>query len=369
MTKRANDFCRSLLTWYRRQRRDLPWRVRLDAPPGALPPPYHVLVSEAMLQQTQVRTVVDYFHRFIARFPTLPALADASEQQVLQLWQGLGYYSRARNLRATAKVVRDQFAGQIPSDVTQLMTLPGVGRYTAGAIASLAFDRPAPILDGNVARVLCRLDCIRDDPRTPAVREKLWDRAAQILPDAHCGDFNSAMMELGATVCTPRCPRCDACPVQRHCQAFADGVAEQIPPPAAAKSRPLARRCIICIRRKREWLIEQRPAKGRWAGLWQFVTLMAGDGPPTPADVLARCGARVSGLRQIGQITHDLTHRRYEFQVFCCEVRGRPGTRKAAASDTPRLWTTLAGLSAYPLPRPHVRAADILRDMAQRHRA
>jgi A/G-specific adenine glycosylase len=362
MKRRANDFNLSLLAWYDRRRRQLPWRVSPTGPPGTLPDPYHVLVSEAMLQQTQVRTVVDYFRRFVQRFPTLSALADASEQEVLRLWQGLGYYSRARHLHATAKIVRDKYSGRIPSDVTQLMMLPGIGRYTAGAIASLAFDRPAPILDGNVARVLCRLDGISGDPRTPDVRKTLWARAAQILPDARCGDFNSALMELGATVCTPRKPRCELCPVQRHCQALAMGMAERIPPLAAAKARPLERRWVICIRRNSRWLIEQRPLTGRWARMWQFLTLPAQAGKPTPAGLFAHCGVSVSQPHQIGLISHDLTHRRYEFSVFRCEAAG--GKRaKPAASGGSRAWSTLAGLSAYAMSRPHLRIADLLRQV------
>src|SRR6266511_1314155 len=181
-----------LLRWYDRHRRDLPWRV----PRGCdrLHDAYHVLVSEAMLQQTQVAAVVPYFHRFLQRFPTLRALAAADEQDVLRLWQGLGYYSRARHLRAAAERIVAEQNGQIPRDVGELRELPGIGRYTAGAIASIAFDQRAPILDGNVARVLCRLDCIETDPRETQTQKTLWRRAEEMLPKRRCGDFNSAMM-------------------------------------------------------------------------------------------------------------------------------------------------------------------------------
>src|SRR3989440_11113349 len=174
------DFHRSLLRWYTTSRRDLPWRVAQKNPQSATPNPYHVLVSEAMLQQTQVATVIPYFNRFMAAYPTLRDLAKANEQEILRLWQGLGYYSRARSLLGTAKILVEKNS-KIPATVDELLKLPGIGRYTAGAIASLAFEQRAPILDGNVVRVLSRLDLIRDDPKNPQVREKLWQRAEELL--------------------------------------------------------------------------------------------------------------------------------------------------------------------------------------------
>jgi A/G-specific adenine glycosylase len=355
-----NDFRRRLLRWYDQCRRDLPWRVSPDAPPGTLPDPYLVLVSEAMLQQTQVATVIPYFRRFIERLPTLSHLAAAEEQDVLRLWQGLGYYSRARNLQATAKIVVEKLSGRLPRRVEDLLLLPGVGRYTAGAICSLAFDEPAPILDGNVTRVLCRIDQIEDDPRAPATRELLWRRAEEILPKRRAGDFNSALMELGATVCTARSPRCMFCPVQQHCAAFAAGVQERIPPAAKSKVRPVEKRWTFCVGRGDEWLIEQRPPKGRWAGMWQFITTTAGDAAPDAKAVAATTGVRVSEPTPIGAVSHGLTHRQYEFDVFACEAV----TDVAATTDAPpRRWVRLDGLSEYPLPRPHLRIATLLAEL------
>src|SRR6185436_5567502 len=212
MLGNTKDFHRSLLSWYTRCRRDLPWRVARKHATSERPDPYYVLVSEAMLQQTQVATVIPYFNRFMAAYPTLRDLAGANEQEILRLWQGLGYYSRARCLLGTAKILVDQKNGEIPSTVEELLELPGIGRYTAGAIASLAFETRAPIVDGNVARVLSRLDLIRE-----ASKESLWTRAEEILPQKRIGDFNSALMELGATICTPRAPKCLLCRVQKHC--------------------------------------------------------------------------------------------------------------------------------------------------------
>ncbi len=205
------DFRRSLLGWYRSNRRDLPWRVAQKNPQSATPDPYHVLVSEAMLQQTQVATVIPYFNRFMASYPTLRDLAKANEQEILRLWQGLGYYSRARNLWGTAKILVEEKNGNIPATVDELLKLPGIGRYTAGAIASLAFEKRAPILDGNVARVLSRLDG-STGCTSGASRESLWRRAEELLPKKRVGDFNSALMELGATICTPRAPSASCVP-------------------------------------------------------------------------------------------------------------------------------------------------------------
>ncbi|MBV8780476.1 MAG: A/G-specific adenine glycosylase [Phycisphaerae bacterium] len=329
----AAYFSRQLLRWYHVNRRELPWR----AVRGQRVDPYHVFISEAMLQQTQVATVIPYFHRFIEKYPTFQSLADADEQSVLRLWQGLGYYSRARNLRKAAQLVA---CDGLPEDSDRLLALPGVGRYTAGAIASIAFGKRCPILDGNVIRVLCRLDAVRDDPKSPLVRERLWNRAAEILPTrADCGDFNSALMELGATVCTPRAPKCLICPVRDHCSARAEGIQESLPAKSPRKKTPLIERFTFCICHSNRWLIEQRPATGRWAGMWQFITLAEN-----------RCPIRVTNTQPLTIIDHALTHRRYRIHAFTAIARKRiDGT-----------WVTLGELDRYPMPKPHVTIARLL---------
>jgi A/G-specific adenine glycosylase len=353
-----SEFRRQLLAWYDHHRRDLPWRPApgsAAAAEAASLDPYHVLVSEAMLQQTQVATVIPYFRRFLQQFPTVSDLASADGQAVLRAWQGLGYYSRARNLQSAAQRIVADHGGRVPSTVEQLLALPGVGRYTAGAVASIAFGVRAPILDGNVARVLCRLDAVRDDPRDPAVRELLWARAEAVLPDDRTGDFNSALMELGATVCTPRTPACLTCPVRGHCRAAALGIQAEVPPPRKAKPTPLVQRWTFCIRWGERYLIEQRPAAGRWAGMWQFTTVEPAGAKPTAKLLAERFGVRATPPRWLGHIEHALTHRRYAFEVYSCEAR-------APADDlAPRKWVTLAELATYPLPRPHVKVAELLR--------
>lgn len=351
-----SHFRQRLLRWYDGSRRDLPWRTPPGAHPDDRPDPYHVLVSEAMLQQTQVATVIPYFLRFIERLPTVSRLASATEQEVLRLWQGLGYYSRARNLRGTAKMLMKLHDGRVPSTVDELLELPGIGRYTAGAIASLAYDVRAPILDGNVARVLCRLDRIEQDPRDPAVRERLWARAEEILPRRRAGDFNSALMELGATVCTPRNPGCLRCPVQRQCQALAGGMQESIPPARPTRVRPVERRWTICILHDGRWLMEQRPAKGRWAGMWQFVTLPAADGHPSSGTLTAQLDLPLRSIRHLTQLKHGLTHREYVFDVYLADLAGQGKPKDVS----PRRWLALDEMGQYPLPRPHLRIAEHL---------
>ncbi|HEV7301991.1 MAG TPA: A/G-specific adenine glycosylase [Tepidisphaeraceae bacterium] len=351
-------FAERLLRWYDVSRRDLPWRVDPSKGQSETPDPYHVMISEAMLQQTQVATVIPYFHRFLERFPTLASLADADEQDVLRLWQGLGYYSRARNLLAAARMTRDQLGGQLPTTVEQLLKLPGVGRYTAGAIASIAFETKAPIVDGNVARVLCRVDKIESDPRDKATLDLLWTRAEQILPGERFGDFNSSLMELGATVCTPRSPQCLICPVREHCEARAAGLQETIPAPKKTKVNPLEQRWTFIVQHGQHFLIEQRPPSGRWAGMWQFVTLPAADGVNPRAALESAVGATLDEAQPKGIVTHALTHRRYEFTVFA-----------AVASDRfpsgPRTWATLGELDRLPLSKPQLKVAAMAHQMVE----
>ena len=350
MRTESDEFRRELLRWYVAHRRDLPWRIlRVDS---GRPDPYHVLLSEFMLQQTQVAIVVPYFLRFLEAFPTLTDLAAADEQRVLRLWQGLGYYSRARNLLRAVRAVVAAHNGEVPATVDALLTLPGVGRYTAGAIASIAHGTRAPIVDGNVARVICRLDAIRGDPRDRMVLAKLWMRAEELVPADQPGDFNSAMMELGATVCTPRNPQCLICPVAAACEAREQNLQNVIPPPKKAKQTPLETRTVFCIHRTidgaTEYAFEQRPSTGRWAGMWQFPTR----DPSTPdATELARC---MADPFPIGTVTHSLTHRRYTFNAIV-------GPLAFPLPFEPK-WMTLAASEHVPLPKPQVTIRTFLRE-------
>jgi A/G-specific adenine glycosylase len=253
---------RHLMRWYSRSARNLPWRSSGD--------PYRVWLSEIMLQQTTVAAVIPYYERFLRRFPTVQSLADADVQAVLTAWEGLGYYSRARNLHRTATIVTHQFGGRFPDSVEGLLTLPGIGRYTAGAIVSFAFNRPAPIVEANTLRLFARLIGYEGDPRSAAGQAVLWQFAESILPRTDASDFNQALMDLGATVCTVSEPNCSACPLHSMCRAFSNGRQREIP---LRRSRPeptTLYEFAFAIRSGDRWLVRQRTATERWGGLWDF---------------------------------------------------------------------------------------------------
>jgi A/G-specific adenine glycosylase len=305
----------ALLRWYRAHRRDLPWRRSRD--------PYAIWISESMLQQTRVETVIPYYERFLARFPDARTLADADLDDVLEEWTGLGYYSRARNLhRAAAQLVRDH-DGRLPDDPDALRALPGVGRYTAGALASIAFDRPEPIVDGNVARVLARVRDIHEDVRSAPVVKRLWQEAAELADGPSPGDLNQALMELGATVCTPRRPRCSECPLRRHCAARRVGDPETLPVKAPKPPpRPMLAVAGRVVKRGR-LLAVQRPPRGLLGGMWELPggEPLPGEDPATAMvrTLRERTGLSVPGVDALGQVEHVFTHRHLTLHVFACK--------------------------------------------------
>ena len=312
-----------ILCWYRKKsRQGLPWRETRD--------PYRIWISEAMLQQTQVATVIPYYERFLNRFPTVQALSRAPVTDVLESWSGLGYYSRAKNLHACAQTIVREHAGRLPDEVDSLMKLSGIGRTTAGAIASIAYDRPAPVLDGNVQRVFSRYFGIREDPRRPAVQRRLWELAERLVPDKSPGDFNQALMDLGATVCAPRQPRCGLCPVSRGCRARRNGWQEEIPPPRAAVRRKKIQYLCGILEKNGSVLIARRPLSGLLPGLWEFP---GGEKEPgeTPAAgirrlIAGRLGLRAQAAEPRAALTQILSHRELEIQLFI--VRCRAGRLK-----------------------------------------
>lgn len=356
---------RDLLRWYARHRRDLPWRAGTpSALAGDTPDPYHVLVSEAMLQQTQVATVIDYFQRFVAEFPTVHALAAADEQRVLRAWQGLGYYRRARHLHAAAKAIVERHAGAVPVNAEALATLPGVGPYTAGAIASIAFGQHAPILDGNVARVFARLFAIDQPIDATPTRQRLWALAADFAKGPNPGDANQALMELGATVCTPRSPRCLTCPVRTHCRAADRGQADQLPAKLPRRKATAVTHVVLAIPRPRNrkpqapaYLFEQRDDHGLWAGMWQMPTCEDPDAQrDLPAWLACRHGLRVATLQELTTFTHATTHRTITFRVL---LAPNP-TGRLSTKGPPRQWATLDALDPLPLANPQRRIVTLL---------
>jgi A/G-specific adenine glycosylase len=260
---------RNLIRWFHQHGRDLPWRRSRDA--------YRVWISEIMLQQTTVAAVVPYYERFLARFPDVQALARASEHDVLRLWEGLGYYSRARNLRRAAQQIVTEWNGVIPHDLADLIRLPGIGRYTAGAIASMAYDRPAPIVEANTLRVYARLLAYSGDVHSTTGRNVIWSFAERAVPRRSAGAFNQALMDLGATICTPVTPTCERCPVRSCCRAFRDGVVQAIPRPRARPQTTFVEEAMVAVRRDGRYLLRKSPSGERWAGLWEFLRIGLGE--------------------------------------------------------------------------------------------
>ena len=328
----------ALLAWYDANRRDLPWRRTRD--------PYAVWISEAMLQQTRVETVIPYWHRFLERFPDVATLASAELEEVYELWAGLGYYTRARNLSRAAQAVMQRFGGELPDDAEALRSLPGIGRYTAGAVASIAFDRQEPVVDGNVERVLARRLGLRTNVKAPETAKQIWQEALQLARGTRPGDLNQALMELGATLCTPRSPRCDHCPWSASCSACAVGDAEQIPrkvPKAAVKK---ARAVAALVLRRGRALLVRRPAGSLLGGFWELPGGEISRGE-TPKDALGarlaeRLGLRLLELRAAGVVKHTFTHRSLQLHLFAAAAL--PGRVRLDGYAKHR-WMPLAELS------------------------
>jgi A/G-specific adenine glycosylase len=325
----STEFRAALLAWFKRDGRKLPWRETAD--------PYRILVSELMLQQTLVKTVVSYYQRWLERFPTIRDLANADETEVLLAWQGLGYYNRARNLHRCAKVIVAELKEAFPSSVDALIQLPGIGRYTAGAIVSFAFDRPAPIVDGNIARAMSRLLDLQEPVDQPPGRKIIWDLASRYVQSANPRLLNSALMELGAVVCLPRKPLCALCPVRSFCRTTDP---ESLP---RKNGRPK-------IERKSEFhffavkdgrvLLQQNPGK-RWQGLWTLPALPA-NSKSAPSN-----GAPAPSLSLSYPITRFMVH----LNVFLSEP---PASVRAGQA-----WHRLEALDALPMPSPHRRAVQM----------
>jgi len=348
---------RALGDWFARARRPLPWRRDYD--------PYGVWVSEMMLQQTQVETVLPYYRRWMERFPDVAALAAAPEADVLKAWEGLGYYARARNLHAAAREVVRRHGGRLPADAAALRALPGIGPYTAGAIASIAFNAPEPAVDGNVARVLSRLFALPQAPREPAGARALHTLAAALVPRRGARDFNQGLMELGALVCRDRAPQCLLCPLRRWCRASAEGSPERYPPRARRPERPRVDAVMALVEAGGRWLLRRRPPRGLWGGLWEWPWAERKPGEP-PEEALARLLAEL-GLEPaepaalLGTVRHELTHREFEWHCYRAPAAGNGRPAEAADADGGALrWVAPAGFEALPLGRPMQKARDLL---------
>jgi A/G-specific adenine glycosylase len=341
-----------LLDWYEHHSRQLPWRGHLD--------PYFVWVSEIMLQQTRVETVIPYFLRWTEHFPTLQSLAEASEQEVLSIWEGLGYYSRARSLHNAAQIVVKEFASQLPQDVPTLRRLPGIGPYTAAAIASIAFGKDEPALDGNIRRVLARLFNVIEPARSPAGEKRLLELAQAHLPSGRAGDYNQALMDLGAMVCTPRAPDCPNCPLVQLCQAYALGLQEDRP--VLEKKPPIPHYTVTAAvihqpdsalqnaLHETPVLLARRPSHGLLGGLWEFPGGKLQDGEDLSAclqrEICEELGVDISVGEAFGIYRHAFTHFRVTLHAFLCRLEG--GTPQALEASEIR-WVKPQDLTAFPM--------------------
>jgi A/G-specific adenine glycosylase len=335
-------FSEKILTWYARHRRKLPWRGHPD--------PYAVWVSEIMLQQTRVETVIPYYERWMARFPSVRELAASSEQDVLSIWEGLGYYSRARNLFKAARVVMDIYGGELPRDLVALRKLPGIGRYTVGAIASMAFGLNVATLDGNLRRVFARVFNVAEPSDTPAGEEILWELAEKHLPKGHAGDYNQALMDLGAMLCLPRNPVCPLCPIKDLCKARATGLQEQRPVLKPKAKVPHHVVTAAVVRRDGKILLAKRPSKGLLGGMWEFPGGKVEKGESLEAclarEIREELDAEIHVGAAFGIYRHAYTHFRITLHAFLCELTdGEPKPVEAAELA----WVIPNDLSDYPM--------------------
>lgn len=343
---------RRLLKWFSQNARTLPWRKTSD--------PYAIWVSEVMLQQTQVATVIPFFVRFTGAFPTLDALAAADEEAVLRLWQGLGYYRRARDLHRSARILARLPGSRFPDNPDLLRTLPGFGRYTVNAVLSQAFDRCLPILETNSARVLCRLLGIRVDPKSAAVVRQLWDAAEALLPTRRVGAFNQALMELGALVCTHTHPTCSTCPLSKNCKAQIEGTQDLIPLRSKAARCEQIQETALVLRKGTKLFVAQRPVSGRWAGLWEM--------PHTPLEnnetarqtarrLLVSLGFRGRLDAELSTIRHTVT--RFRITMISIEAHCSGGRFRSSFYQRGK-WLEPAELTSLPLSSPQRRLANVV---------
>lgn len=346
---------RALLAWFEADARDLPWRRTTD--------PYRVWLSEVILQQTRVDQGLPYYERFVEAFPTVEALASAPEDAVLKRWEGLGYYTRARNLHKAARVLVEDYGGQLPRAPEVLQMLPGVGRYTAGAIASIAFGIAAPVVDGNVKRVLARLFNIEESIDDTATERTLWTLAEALVPAKRPGDFNQALMELGARICVPKSPRCDGCPVEKHCQARRAGTQAERPVRGAKKAVPKKEIVVAAILRDGQYLIGKRPPEGLLGGLWEFPGGKIERGETHAQALVRECeeelGVKVRPGGMIACVKHAYTHLHVTLNVYRCRlVSGKPRPK----AHTELRWVAPADFDDYAFPKANHKFLPLLRE-------
>jgi len=350
---KIKTFQSRLLNWYNNQKREMPWRKNRD--------PYRILVSEFMLQQTQVKTVIPYYKKWMKSFPTAKKLASASESNVLKHWEGLGYYSRARNLLKSAIQIQRDYAGKVPDSLLEILKLPGVGRYTAGAVLSIAFDKRVPVLDGNVKRVLSRLMLLNENGNNQKSETRLWDTMERLLPEKGCGDFNQAFMDLGATVCLPNNPLCKECPLKQLCKARQSGQQKLFPPKKTLAQISKIQVSTGVIFKKGSVYIQKRKAGGLLGGLWEFPGGKMKTGE-TEKECLRReireeLGVNIRIGEKIMKHHHNYTRFRVTLHVFQCQIHS--GKLFPTECDEWK-WVKAEELNQFPFPAANVKIIKFL---------
>ena len=350
-----DSFSKALCAWFETNGRNLPWRETQD--------PYHIWLSEIMLQQTQVATVMSYYPRFLKRFPNIKTLAQAPEDRVLKLWEGLGYYARCRNMHRSAQIIVEKHKGKFPQTLDEVVALPGIGRSTAGAILTFSFGHKHPLLDGNVKRVLCRLYNVDEAPQKSAVEKALWAFSKTLLePTNDPWTHNQAIMELGATVCTPNKPKCEQCPVQSLCDAFSEKTQTERPVKVAKKKTPHHHIGVGVISRKDgRILIQRRPPQGLLGGLWEFPGGKQEDHETVEETVKREITEELEIEVEVGELIAIVKHAYSHFKItlhayHCCYMSGDPTPR--AATDC--RWVPLEQLEEYAFPKANKRILDVL---------
>ncbi|WP_346353730.1 A/G-specific adenine glycosylase [Azotosporobacter soli] len=351
--KLKNAWPVQLLAWYRSQGRTLPWRENKD--------PYRIWVSEVMLQQTRVEAVKDYYARWMRRFPSMGELAAADETEVLKYWQGLGYYSRARNLLKGVREVQAAYNGELPKEREEILRVPGIGDYTAGAILSIAYDQPQAAIDGNVLRVFSRIYALADDVGKASVKKRIADLVLEVMPRDCPGDFNQALMDLGAVICIPKAPRCESCPVVECCEGCRQGLQRQLPLKKAKKA-PLPVAVAVAALRNRagEFLLHCRAKQGILAGMWEFPAAEGVDWAAAQAALEARLSAwgfKVELAQEVQKLTHTFSHRQWQMTVYATETVER---KELAAKSL--CWRKMSDWQQVIWAGPHAKIAQEIRE-------
>lgn len=352
-----HQFQKLILQWFDHHgRKHLPWQQNKT--------PYRVWISEIMLQQTQVNTVIPYYEQFMQRFPDITALAHAHEDEVLHAWAGLGYYSRARNLHRAAKIVVNEFNNKFPDNIEALQSLPGIGRSTAGALLSIAFNQPAAILDGNVKRVLARFHGITAPLNEKIIENKLWEIAEHYLPKQKIADYSQAMMDLGATLCNRGKPQCAQCPLSQHCLAHQQKITELIPQKKSVRKLPIRSATFLILEKNGCVLLHKRPSSGIWGGLWCFPEI---EGKPEINSIRTYCKENfkidICDQQPLKSFKHTFSH--YQLNLHPILITVKHGSRKMhdkSMEVTPQIWYNLHTPGSVGLPKPIQSIIDFLRE-------